>query len=182
MRIYTKSGDDGQTGLFGGARVGKDDPRVQVYGTVDELNAALGLARSASNPEQGGVIRGLQADLFVLGAELACVPGQTEKLRLRLIEASDIERLERVIDRVDDKLPKLTSFILPGGSELAARLHVARAICRRAEREFFGFYRDGELRLEIGIYLNRLSDLLFVLARNANALEGVADISWEARK
>lgn len=182
MKIYTKTGDEGETGLFGGLRVGKDDPRVQVYGSVDELNAALGLTRSASSPEQSAELARLQSDLFVVGAELACAPGQTEKLRLRLIDTSDLDRLERWIDRVEDELPKLTSFILPGGSEAAARLHLARAICRRAEREFYSVYRRGELRLELGVYLNRLSDLLFVLARQANAAIGVPDVPWQARE
>lgn len=180
MKIYTKTGDDGETGLFGGTRLGKDDPLVQVYGTVDELNAALGMAHAAAPSELPG-LQTLQSALFVVGAELACAPGQTERLRLRLIDSSDIEGLERWIDRVENELPKLTQFILPGGSEAAARLHLARAICRRAEREFFGVYRDGRHRLELGIYLNRLSDLLFVLARRANALAGIADVAWKSR-
>lgn len=182
MKIYTKTGDDGQTGLFGGLRVGKEDPRVEIYGTVDELNAALGMARAVSGAEQAEPLAELQSDLFVLGAELACAPGQTDKLRLRLLDANDIERLEQWIDRAEEKLPKLTNFILPGGSQAAAHLHLARAICRRAEREFFGVYRGGELRIELGIYLNRLSDLLFVLARQENALAGISDVSWQARK
>lgn len=182
MKIYTKTGDDGQTGLFGGLRVGKEDPLVEVYGTVDELNAALGMARAVSGAEQAEPLAELQSDLFVLGAELACAPGQTDKLRLRLLDANDIERLEQWIDRAEEKLPKLTNFILPGGSQAAAHLHLARAICRRAEREFFGVYRGGELRIELGIYLNRLSDLLFVLARQENALAGISDVSWQARK
>lgn len=182
MKIYTKTGDDGETGLFGGRRVPKDDPRVEVYGTVDELNAALGLVRSAASSDQAAELEGLQADLFVVGAELATVPGHTDKLRMRLIGASDIERLERWIDRVDSELPTLTNFVLPGGSDVAARLHLARAVCRRAERQFYAVARAGGYRPEVGVYLNRLSDLLFVLARSANQLASVSDVPWQARE
>ncbi|OQX70261.1 MAG: ATP:cob(I)alamin adenosyltransferase [Sorangiineae bacterium NIC37A_2] len=181
MKIYTKTGDAGETGLFGGERVGKGEARVEVYGTVDELNAALGLACVALDGEQAADLQGIQRDLFVLGAELACAPGAAEKLRLKLIDRDDIEELEALIDRAEAELPKLMNFILPGGSEAGARLHLARAVCRRAEREFFRVASEAGLRSELGVYLNRLSDLLFVLARRANARAGAPEVTWSSR-
>ncbi len=181
MKIYTKTGDAGETGLFGGARVGKGDARVEVYGTVDELSAALGLACAALEREQAAALEGIQNDLFILGAELACAPGSTDKLRLQLIDQGSIEKLEALIDRAEAELPTLTNFILPGGSEAGARLHLARAICRRAEREFFRIASGELLRIDLGVYLNRLSDLLFVLARRANARAGVDEVKWTGR-
>jgi cob(I)alamin adenosyltransferase len=182
MKIYTKTGDAGETGLFGGARVPKDDLRVAAYGTVDELNAALGLARTQAHEELAPVLERLQSDLLVLGAELACVPEKTDRLGLELIGDVDVERLEQQIDRCESELVPLKNFILPGGSATAAHLHLARTICRRAEREVLTLSRGTEVRLTARVYLNRLSDLLFVLARRANSLVGLADVPWVARR
>ncbi len=178
MKIYTKTGDDGTTGLFGGGRVKKASPRVEAYGTVDELNATLGLARASRlNAESEEVLARVQVDLFTLGAELACAPGKEEKLTMSLLAAADAERLELAIDAAVAKVPPLKYFVLPGGSPQAAALHLARTVCRRAEREVLAI-DDAPARGELVVYLNRLSDLLFVLARLANVEAGVADVPW----
>ncbi len=183
MKIYTRTGDDGQTGLYGGARVDKDDPRVEAYGTVDETNGVIGVARAAGLPEEvDRVLERVQADLFVLGAELSYVPGKEDKLGMSLLESSDAERLESAIDAAEAPLPTLKTFVLPGGSVGAASLHHARAVCRRAERRLLAARRAGPVRDEPIVYLNRLSDLLFVLARRANHEAGVVDVPWVARK
>jgi cob(I)alamin adenosyltransferase len=181
MKIYTKTGDGGETGLFGGTRVPKDDVRVAAYGTVDELNAALGLARCDVPAELDPVLERLQSDLLVLGAELACAPGKTDRLKLDLLGERDVARLETQIDASESALSPLENFILPGGTATAARLHVARTVCRRAEREILTLTRTSEVRRELLVYLNRLSDLLFVLARRANAISGVPDVPWVTR-
>jgi cob(I)alamin adenosyltransferase len=177
VKIYTKTGDDGTTGLFGGARVSKGDPIVEAYGTIDELNAVVGLARATKlDPFTDDMLTRVQSDLFTLGAEVACVPGEEDKLKMRLIDAEDGVRLERAIDEAEKDLPPLKNFVLPGGSPQAASLHFARTVARRAERLLL---RGAvEARTEVIVYLNRLSDLLFVLARRANALAGVEDIPW----
>jgi cob(I)alamin adenosyltransferase len=182
MKIYTRTGDDGTTGLFGGARVNKSDPRVEAYGTVDEANAALGLARAEGLPlNVDSVIARVQEDLFTLGAELACVPGKEDKLRMTLLSAADAQRLEGDIDQAEAGLPPLTAFVLPGGTRAAAALHVARTVARRAERSVLALAGQAPVRSEVIIYLNRLSDLLFTLARLANPEAGVADVPWRAR-
>jgi cob(I)alamin adenosyltransferase len=178
MKIYTKTGDDGTTGLFGGGRVRKASTRVEAYGTVDELNACLGLAATeALGPEILSALAVIQADLFTMGAELACVPGKEDKLRLRLLDESDVERLEKLIDDLDPRLPGLTTFVLPGGTRAAAVLHLARTVCRRAERAIHAL-DDTPTRPALVQYLNRLSDLLFVLARFANHEAGTPDVPW----
>ncbi len=135
MKIYTKTGDDGTTGLFGGGRVRKDDARVESYGNVDELNAVLGVARATGlSARCDEILARAQVDLFALGAELATVPGKEEKLPMARLTGADAERLERAIDVAEEGLPALTNFILPGGSSQAATLHLARTVCRRAER------------------------------------------------
>lgn len=183
MRIYTRTGDRGQTGLFGGARVDKDDPRVEAYGTVDETNAIIGCARAAGvTTEVDALLAEVQADLFVVGAELSCVPGRENKLGMRLIDHSDVERLEHAIDDAEQNLAELKSFVLPGGAPAAAQLHHARTVCRRAERRVLTSGNESDLREELAIYLNRLSDLLFVLARRANHDADVADVPWQPRK
>jgi cob(I)alamin adenosyltransferase len=181
MKLYTKTGDDGTTGLFGGARVPKASARVEGYGTVDETNAAIGVAR-AYRPGAGidSVLAGVQKDLFVLGAELACVPGRESKLQMRLLGPTDIETLERAIDAADADCPPLQTFVLPGGCAASAALHLARTVCRRAERAVLGIEQP-PVRSEIVIYLNRLSDLLFALARRANVDAGVEDVPWAPR-
>ena len=180
MKIYTKTGDDGTTGLFGGGRVRKDDARVESYGTVDELNALLGVVRALGLEEETDAVLGrVQVDLFALGAELATLPGKEEKLPMDRLEAGDAERLEHAIDAAEEGLPALTNFILPGGSAQAAALHHARTVCRRAERTIIAL---GGVRGELVIYLNRLSDLLFVLARRENFDRGVSDVPWAPRE
>lgn len=181
MKIYTKTGDDGTTGLFGGARVKKTALRVEAYGTVDELNAALGVARASQLVAAvDAVLAQVQVDLFTLGAELACVPGKEDKMKMALLEMRDAERLERAIDDAEAGLPALTNFILPGGSPGAAHLHFARTVCRRAERAVLAI-EDGPVRADLVVYLNRLSDLLFVLARRVNHEARVADVPWAPR-
>jgi cob(I)alamin adenosyltransferase len=184
VKIYTRTGDDGTTGLFGGGRVKKASRRVDAYGTVDELNAAIGVARATKlDPESEGVLAEVQVDLFTLGAELACVPGREEKLAMPLLSAEHATRLERAIDAAEAHLAPLTTFVLPGGSPQAAALHLARTVCRRAERDVLAL-DDAPARPEIVVYLNRLSDLLFVLARRANVEAKVTDVPWapHARK
>lgn len=177
MKIYTKTGDDGTTGLFGGARVSKGDAIVEAYGTVDELNAVIGIARATGlDPFADQVLARVQSDLFTLGAEVACVPGEEHKLKMDLIEQADGARLEQAIDQAEKDLPPLKNFVLPGGSPQAAALHLARTVARRAERVLIRVPPDE--RAEVLIYLNRLSDLLFVLARRANKLAGVEDTPW----
>jgi cob(I)alamin adenosyltransferase len=182
MRIYTKTGDDGTTGLFGGSRVSKDALRVEAYGTIDELNSILGLARAEGlGGELDLALAEVQADLFALGAEVGATPGKEETLPSRRLGGDDISRLERVIDAAEAELAPLRNFILPGGSRGAAALHLARTVCRRAERRALSARREAPLREDVLVYLNRLSDLLFVLARCANQLHGVADVPWVPR-
>ena len=181
MKLYTKTGDDGTTGLFGGGRVSKTSTRVVAYGTVDETNAFLGAARATSLPPViDAVLASVQVDLFTIGAELACVPGRESKLAMTLLGPADIERLEQAIDAADAACPPLRSFVLPGGSPQAAALHVARTVCRRAERAVLAI-DDAAPRGDLVVYLNRLSDLLFALARQANALLDVPDVPWNPR-
>jgi cob(I)alamin adenosyltransferase len=182
MKIYTRTGDAGETGLFGGTRVGKDDPRVEAYGTIDELNSCLGVARALGPSAQtDAALHHIQSDLFTLGAELACVPGKEDKLRMTPVGDADITRLEGWIDGSEAELEPLENFVLPGGSPAAAELHRARTVCRRAERRTLTASRSSSVRGEIVIYLNRLSDLLFVFARYENHASGIADIPWHAR-
>jgi cob(I)alamin adenosyltransferase len=179
MKIYTKTGDRGDTGLFGGERVDKDDARVDAYGSVDELNAVIGTARAAGLPEAvDRIVAEVQGELFVLGAELSSVPGKEDKLRMSLLSATEIERLEQAIDAAEAGLPELRSFVLPAGTAGAAALHHARTVCRRAERRVITARRTTPIRDEVVVYLNRLSDLLFVLARRTNHAASVADVPW----
>jgi cob(I)alamin adenosyltransferase len=185
MKIYTKSGDDGTTGLLGSGnrRVRKSDVRVDCYGLVDELNAFIGwsaVATPAEDPSLRDSLRAVQADLFVIGAQLAVADGAPPPSSLPALDESVVARLEMQIDAAVDGLPALRTFVLPGGSELAARLHVARTVCRRAERRLVQFAADRPVAPTILTYLNRLSDWLFVQARAANAAAGVADIPWTA--
>ena len=176
MKIYTKTGDSGETGLFGGGRVPKDHLRVRAYGEVDELNAALGFAATLEPvPFESSLLQAIQRDLFTMGAELASKdPG---KLR-EVLDAADVHALEKVIDRYEAGLTPLKNFILPGGSPKAAALHVARTVCRRAERAVVSLNREQPTNQTVIHYLNRLSDLLFVLARAVNAQTGHADVTW----
>jgi cob(I)alamin adenosyltransferase len=173
MKIYTRTGDAGQTSLFGGARVGKDDARIEAYGTVDELNSFLGLARAVwPNGPIDEELAYVQNDLFDIGAQLAA-PGSD---RFPGADAKRIEALEQRIDSMERELEPLKNFILPGGSPAAAHLHVARTVCRRAERRVVAL-QDDAAGTSI-VYLNRLSDFLFVAARYANTKQGVADVLW----
>jgi len=179
VKIYTRTGDTGETSLFGGGRVAKNDARVAAYGDVDELNAALGVA--VTNLLLGDPlareIEDIQRDLFGVGGEIAAANAKArEKLR-DLVSDERIQALEISIDRMEEDLPKLTRFILPGGGKAAASLHVARTICRRAERSIVGL-REGALRGEVVRYMNRLADWLFVAARHANHAEGKSDVLW----
>ncbi len=183
MRIYTKTGDDGTTGLFGNERVPKDALRVEVYGTVDETNTVLGLALTAGAPEElARVLLDLQARLFDLGADLSTPRGgRPDPSYLTRIGEVHVEALEKLIDRFDASLPPLSNFILPGGTETAAHLHHARAVARRAERLLVALARTEDVGPCVVRFLNRLSDLLFVLARWANHAAGVADVPWRPR-
>lgn len=182
MRIYTKTGDTGETSLFGGARVPKDDLRVECYGTVDELNACLGVVLASKvSVDTHALLSNLQSALFVVGAELACVPEKRDKLRLNLVGESDITSLEQAIDRFEAELPPLVTFVMPGGTLTAALLHQARTLCRRAERQVVALARESDVSKAVIIYLNRLSDLLFVLARSENVRTGIADVPWNPR-
>jgi len=181
MKIYTKSGDDGTTGLVGGGRVSKSDPRIECFGTVDELNAALGLAAVNGTESLMSQLREIQADLFVIGSHLATPAGVPGAQTLPHLKEDIIRRLEVQIDKVESELPPLRNFILPGGSETAARLHLARTICRRAERAVVGCELNPADRPIVVRYLNRLSDWLFVKARAANQHAGVSDIPWIGR-
>lgn len=181
MKIYTKTGDAGDTGLFGGGRVPKDDPRVEAYGDVDELNAVLGLARAAElMPRIDEVLVPIQRDLFSIGALLATPDRDKMEQHLTKARISDerIAELERAIDACDRELEPLKAFILPGGTEKAAALHVARTVCRRAERRVIHLQREVEIPQIVVVYLNRLSDLLFTLARFANARAGAGEVTW----
>lgn len=173
MKIYTRTGDAGETSLFGGKRVSKNDPRIEAYGTVDELNAFVGAARASwSQSPIDEELAAVQSDLFDAGAQLAS-PGSS---RFAGVDPARIESLERAIDRMESDLAPLKSFILPGGSQAAAQLHIARTICRRAERLVVAL--DDESLATTLRYLNRLSDYLFVAARFANHRHNVDDVIW----
>ena len=176
MKIYTRTGDQGQTSLFGGTRVAKNDPRIDSYGTVDELSSHIGVARASSLPaETDAELERVQSDLFEIGAHLAS-PGIS---RFSGVEPRRIEELERAIDKMEQELTPLTTFILPGGSLGASQLHVARTVCRRAERCVVGLGDASEATQSTIAYLNRLSDYLFVAARFANREHGVDDVPWQ---
>ncbi len=180
MKIYTKTGDTGQSSLYGGKRVSKDDIRLEAYGTIDELNSTLGLVISGlETKELENDLRNIQSDLFRLGSELAVPAGQTITGFTPLDNTRTIW-LEQAMDKMSDTLPPLKSFILPGGTKLAAYLHLARTVCRRAERRVVNLASQETIRPEIITYLNRLADYLFVLARFANTQTGVVDIPWQS--
>ena len=191
MTIYTKTGDDGDTALFGGGRVPKNDRRVEAYGAVDELNSFVGLALTsitdtdtdADADADAGVRRGLlliQNDLFALGANLATPGGDDSRPRPKTpdVPVARVAAMEEWIDQATEELPELRQFVLPGGTEAAAMLHVCRSVCRRAERAVVALGREEPLDPGIVPYLNRLSDLLFVWARLENHRGGQADVPW----
>ncbi|HYW08555.1 MAG TPA: cob(I)yrinic acid a,c-diamide adenosyltransferase [Longimicrobium sp.] len=185
LKIYTRTGDGGETGLFGGQRVAKDDARVEAYGDVDELNSVLGIAvarlEAAGDAEMAGGLREVQADLFTLGARLATPAvedGGRENRWIPLLDAGRVGEMEAWIDRAEAELDPLQNFVLPGGSDAAAALHLARTVCRRAERRVVTLTRVAHVDEAVIIYLNRLSDLIFTLARLANARAGITDVPW----
>lgn len=182
MRIYTKTGDTGETGLFDGTRVSKADARVEAYGDVDEVNAWLGLVRAHQpGAELDGLLAQIQRDLFALGSVLADPRHRiSARVDKAAVDAADVTRLEEAIDRLEATLPKLRRFILPGGSAAGAMLHLSRTVCRRAERRIVALAavdQDGVQPIAI-TYMNRLSDLLFVMARAANHRAGAAETEW----
>jgi cob(I)alamin adenosyltransferase len=185
MKIYTKAGDGGQTALFGGQSVAKDVPRVEAYGTVDELNACLGLVGAVTNSlpaDLAALLARVQSELFDLGAELATPPERADDrlaYRVPLMEPAGVEALEAEIDRYETELTPLKTFILPGGTRAAATLHLARTVCRRAERRVVTLAACESVNPEVIRYLNRLSDLLFVLARVANHRADMPDVPWQ---
>jgi cob(I)alamin adenosyltransferase len=181
MKIYTRTGDEGDTAHFGGGRVAKDDLRVAANGDVDELNACLGVARAVQPMQRiDEILVPIQRDLFGLGALLATPDRQKMKQQLEKARIDDerIAQMERAIDAAEKDLAPLHAFVLPGGSPKAAALHLARTVCRRAERTVVSLRRDRDVHEMILIYLNRLSDLLFVLARLANKLDDAGEVTW----
>jgi cob(I)alamin adenosyltransferase len=185
MKIYTRTGDGGDTGLFGGDRVSKASAQVEAYGEVDELNSVLGVVRltrlgGTEADDFDDLLASIQSRLFDLGAELA--NGKKSKdLGIPLVDDGDIVAMERAIDRAEEEVTPLKVFILPGGSPMSAQLHVARCVCRRAERRVVLLRETMEVRGEVVRYLNRLSDLLFTLARLANHRAGITDVPWAGR-
>jgi cob(I)alamin adenosyltransferase len=179
VRIYTKTGDSGETSLFDKTRVPKSHPRVEAYGDVDELNACLGAARAAgADPDLDGALETIQRQLFAVGARLADPSARiAARVEKAVVQAADVERLEQWIDSFEQALPPLRKFILPGGSTCGAWLHLSRTVCRRAERRVVGL---GESAVEpiVVVYLNRLSDLLFVMARTASHRQGSPEAEW----
>jgi cob(I)alamin adenosyltransferase len=179
MKIYTKTGDSGDTGLFGGPRASKDSPRIEAYGTVDELNSVLGIVRAQGlDAPIDALVSQIQNDLFALGAQLATPDPAAHGTAM--ITAAQIAALEAAIDCHEAGLPPLKEFILPGGTQAAAYLHFARTVCRRAERRLVTLVRGASEGVsgDLVIYLNRLGDLLFVLARAVNQASGVSDVPW----
>jgi cob(I)alamin adenosyltransferase len=183
FKIYTKTGDKGATSLIGGVRVPKSHIRIESYGTVDELNSYLGMVNdSCGNPEISDWLREIQDRLFTLGAELATTPDKEVKMKLPDLHDEDVTWLEQRIDKMNEVLPEMRSFIIPGGNMAASTCHVARCVCRRAERLCVGMQQQEEYVPDLIVrYLNRLSDFLFVLARYIGHLAGAEELPWRAR-
>lgn len=180
MKIYTKTGDGGTTALIGGARVAKSDLRIETYGTIDELNAQLGLlAAQLDGAADGALIEQIQTDLFVVGSHLATDPQKTEQARRYRLSDASVVRLEQEIDRMVASLPRQTAFLLPGGCLQAAQAHVCRTVCRRAERRMVELQQRQPIQPQVLQYINRLSDYLFVLSRRLNAAAGRAEKMWQ---
>lgn len=178
-KVYTRTGDQGETGLGGGQRVPKDSLRIEAYGTVDELNSVIGTAIAAGLPDALGVsLRRIQHELFDLGSDLCFLEADKAKYTLPQIEPRHVAALEGEIDRMSEGLEPLRNFILPGGTPAAAHLHVARTVCRRAERRCLELSRHEAIGAHVVTYLNRLSDALFVMARAANHAAGTGDVLW----
>jgi cob(I)alamin adenosyltransferase len=183
MKIYTKTGDKGTTSLIGGTKVPKSHLRIEAYGTIDELNSYLGLLRDLVNDQQTvQLISDIQDRLFTIGSSLACDPIKEPRMRLPDLKTEDIEVLEKEIDRLNEELEPMKSFIIPGGHPTISHIHIGRCICRRAERACVRLELESlEVDPKILQYLNRLSDYLFILARYAHKLLGVSEIPWRAR-
>lgn len=182
MKIYTKTGDKGTTALLGGTRVPKSHIRIEAYGTVDELNSYMGLLRDqAVNNSRKDLIKEIQDRLFTLGADLATAPGKDKVKRPDLYPA-DIEKLEKAMDEMDAALPSLTRFVLPGGHQSVSFSHLARCVCRRAERIVIALDEDEPVDELVKQYLNRLSDFLFVLGRKMSQELDAEEVKWEPRK
>lgn len=181
-RVYTRAGDAGQTALGGGQRIDKDALRIEAYGTVDELNSVLGVAiASALHPSLTEPLQTIQQELFNLGSDLSILEADKERRPAPRIEGRHVKKLEELIDRWNEELEPLKSFILPGGTPAAAQLHVARTVCRRAERRVIALARGEDVGQSVIPYLNRLSDLLFMAARVENRRQGVTDVLWDSR-
>lgn len=181
MKIYTKGGDQGETALFGGRRIAKSDIRIDSYGTVDELNSWIGLlAELEVNTTRKGLIRAIQDRLFTIGAELAADP-EKPNLKKPDLHLTDVEQLEHAIDAMEEELPPLTSFILPGGHTWVAQAHIARCVCRRAERLIVALHQVQPVHSLVLLYMNRLSDYLFVLARCMSKELNSEEVRWKPR-
>lgn len=181
-RIYTRGGDDGTTGLGGGQRVPKDSLRIEAYGTVDELNSTIGVALAGGLADDlVGPLSRIQNELFHLGSDLCILEADKEKMPVPCVEARHVEALESELDRFTAEVGPLENFILPGGSPGAAALHVARTVCRRAERICVALAREEPVGEQVVTYLNRLSDALFVMARLENKRRGIDDVTWDSR-
>lgn len=181
-KVYTRTGDDGTTALGGGQRLPKDAPRIEAYGTADELNSVIGVAIAAGAAEPvAGMLRRIQNELFHLGSDLCILEEDKQRMPVPRIEARHVDALEHDIDALQERLEPLTNFILPGGTAAAAHLHVARTVCRRAERQLVSLARDETVGPFTVRYLNRLSDLLFVMARADNRAAGLPDVTWDSR-
>ncbi len=184
MKVYTKTGDEGKTSLLGGTKVSKTNPRIEAYGTVDELNSFVGMCRTAGDitEEINTELILIQKHLFELGSELSVDPENPPGFSFDVVEESDVDYLEKAIDRMDEELPELKNFILPGGKASASAAHVCRTVCRRAERRTAVLYDHQETRPVVLQYLNRLSDYFFVLARYINHQAGIEETIWSSRK
>ena len=181
-RVYTRTGDDGTTSLGGGGRVEKDSPRISAYGTVDELNSQIGVALALGvNDVIAPALRSIQNDLFHLGSDLCTLEEDKRRRAVPTIEDRHVAALENLMDRLSEELPPLENFVLPGGSPGAAQLHVARTVCRRAERHLVTLARRESVGPHTMRYLNRLSDALFVMARHENKRREVPDVLWNSR-
>jgi cob(I)alamin adenosyltransferase len=187
MKLYTRTGDDGTTGLFSGARVPKNHPRIEAYGSVDELNSVMGMVAAACDAAQPferrarEIVDVIQSRLFDIGADLATPEGAKQAAKIQRVDAADVAEAERWIDEVDGGNAPLKAFVMPGGTELAARLHLARTVSRRAERAIVALMATEPVGDAVVHYMNRLSDLFFAMARRANLDRGVADVPWKPR-
>lgn len=181
MKIYTKTGDEGQTGLFGGTRLHKDEIRIEAYGTVDELNAHIGLLRDGiSDQDTTGILIEIQDRLFTIGSILASEPGK-ENLQIPKLKSEDVILLEQEMDKMNELLPPMRSFVLPGGHELVSQCHIARCVCRRAERRVVSLARNEKVESIVLQYLNRLSDYLFVLSRKVSSDKKATETPWKPK-